>query len=102
MNIKRIFDIMRCKKTRYTVTLRHAYKGQTRKEAMYDLLSRTKIYDQHFKIKHFITALLVALTQLYVDIAQWLNTSDETANRPAESLLWADVEPEAIPYISFL
>ena len=63
---------------------------------------RIEAYAKHFKLKSFLTLMLVALTQLYVDIAQWLNITNETAHRPAEALLWASIEPEAIPYISFL
>tara|TARA_R110000737_G_scaffold51875_1_gene73346 strand:+ start:288 stop:596 length:309 start_codon:yes stop_codon:yes gene_type:complete len=102
MNIKRLRDIIRCKKSRYTVTLRHGYKGQTQKEALTDFLLRIKVNTLNAKLKLFLNIMLAALIQLYIDAMQSLNLIDKTAHKPAEALLWAEIEPEAIPYISFL
>ena len=102
MNIKRLRDIIRCKKSRYTVTLRHGYKGQTQKEALTDFRLRIKVNKLNAKLKLFLNIMLAALIQLYIDAMQSLNLIDKTAHKPAEALLWAEIEPEAIPYISFL
>jgi|TARA_R110000824_G_scaffold204331_3_gene389032 hypothetical protein len=102
MNIKRLRDIIRCKKSRYTVTLRHGYKGQTQKEALTDFRLRIKVNKLNAKLKSFLNIMLAALIQLYIDAMQSLNLIDKTAHKPAEALLWAEIEPEAIPYISFL
>jgi hypothetical protein len=103
MNIKRLRDIIRCKKSRYTVTLRHCgYKCQTQKEALTDFRLRIKVNKLNAKLKSFLNIMLAALIQLYIDAMQSLNLIDKTAHKPAEALLWAEIEPEAIPYISFL
>ena len=102
MNIKRLRDIIRCKKSGYTVTLRHGYKGQTQKEALTDFRLRIKVNKLNAKLKSFLNIMLAALIQLYIDAMQSLNLIDKTAHKPAEALLWAEIEPEAIPYISFL
>jgi len=82
--------------------LRHGYKGQTQKEALTDFRLRIKVNKLNAKLKSFLNIMLAALIQLYIDAMQSLNLIDKTAHKPAEALLWAEIEPEAIPYISFL
>ena len=82
--------------------MRYGYKGQTQKEALTDFRLRIKVNKLNAKLKSFLNIMLAALIQLYIDAMQSLNLIDKTAHKPAEALLWAKIEPEAIPYISFL
>tara|TARA_R110002153_G_scaffold32500_3_gene98279 strand:- start:3015 stop:3338 length:324 start_codon:yes stop_codon:yes gene_type:complete len=107
MNIKRLVDIVKCKKSNYRfrnykhVMLEHN-KQMSINEQMQNIRLRMKVYKQSTKLKSFLNIMLAALIQLYIDAMQSLNLIDKTAHKPAEALLWAEIEPEAIPYISFL
>ena len=90
---------------------RPRYKKPKRKkllELLLNKLSITKhylvesVYLQNGYIKYFLHLALVALTQLYVEATQWLVFIDKEAHSAPEGVLWANIEPEATPYISFL
>ena len=107
MNIKRLIDIVKCKKSNYRqrnyqhVMLEHN-KQMTIEEQMQNIRLRMKVYNLSTKLKHFLTLMLVALMQLFIDALQSLNLMDRTAHKPVQALLWSSVEPESAPYISFL
>ena len=66
------------------------------------IYKRMRLYAKQFNLKSFLHLALSALMQLYIDALQSLNLMDRTAHKPVQAMLWASVEPESAPYISFL
>jgi len=102
MDIKRLFEIFKCKRHKFSVTLRRSYRGQTQDEALADFRLRIKLNKQNFLLKYFLSLMTLALVQIYTDVQQWLTFIDKTPHSPSEALLWSNIEPEAVQYISFL
>ena len=63
---------------------------------------RIAAYAKHFKLKSFLTLMLVALSALCVNATQLFIFTDKTSYDVPEGLLYAGIEPEAVAYLNFL
>ena len=63
---------------------------------------RMNTYAKHFKLKSFLTLMLVALSALCVNATQLFIFTDKTSYDVPEGLLYAGIEPEAVAYLNFL
>lgn len=95
MTIERLFEIIKCKKSKHCVTLRAAYSTLNLQEQIKDLQLRIKLYDQYMTIVLLLSSLLLKLQEII--------TIDKYVVR--EDVATPSVVNEPIPsvkYVSFL
>lgn len=67
MTIERLFEIIKCKKSKHCVTLRAGYASLTLQEQIKDFQLRIKLYDQYMTIVLLLSSLLLKLKELTIE-----------------------------------